>query len=330
MKAACRISTRTLSVTVTSSRPGPSTNITDFISATDVGTNSTATGSASATLNVVSPPEIDKQFSPNTVVAGGTTTLVFTIVNPNPSTSISGVAFSDTLPSGLTVASTLNTSISASCGSPTFSASGSSITFSVGTLTGGAICTVKVDVTADVSPAPTTYTNANVTVSHTVDGSPVNGNTTSDTVNVTEPNPAVSLSKEIGLSNTGPWYSYVSILANTAVYYRFVVENTGDVPLTGIAINDPNVSTASCTWPSPLPVAVAANDNHIATCVVSVGATSGGTLTNTATVSGSYSSLTVNATDSAKYATASLSPLLRRWHNRVICLRAILLTTVIS
>ncbi|MBK8033552.1 MAG: DUF11 domain-containing protein [Chloroflexi bacterium] len=277
------------------------------ISATDVGTNSTATGSANATLNVISAPEIDKSFSPNTVVAGGTTTLVFSIVNPNASTSISGVAFTDNLPSGLTVATTPNTSISAACGSPTFSASGSSISFSGGTLAGGATCTVKVDVTVAVSPAPTTYTNANVTVAHTVNGTPVNGNTTSDTLNVTEPNPSVSLSKEIGLSSSGPWYSYVSIPANTAVFYRFVVENTGDVPLTGIAINDPNVSTASCTWPSPLPVAVAANDNHIATCVVNAGATSGGTLTNTATASGSYSALTVTATDSAKYATAELS-----------------------
>ncbi len=56
--------------------------------------------------------------------------------------------------------------------------------------------------------------------------------------------------------------------AGSNIYYRFSIENTGDVVLNSPSVSDPTINTAGCTWPATLPVADALDDDHIATCVV--------------------------------------------------------------
>ena len=53
----------------------------------------------SAALATVNPPTITSAFTPNVIGVGGTATLAVTITNPN-SSALSGVGFSETLPSG--------------------------------------------------------------------------------------------------------------------------------------------------------------------------------------------------------------------------------------
>ncbi|PLY00498.1 MAG: hypothetical protein C0622_08595 [Desulfuromonas sp.] len=300
--------TCTVNVDVTVSSDGPHENISSIVTATESGPNNTATGIATASLIAVNPPSVSKQFAPNPILAGGTSTLTFTIVNPNPDNALSGIAFSDVLPTtpaAMVVAATPNAATS-DCGSPTFSpaAGDGTLTFSGGTLAAGGICTVSVDITA---PAIGEYANTSGTVAHTINSETVDGNTASDTLNVTAPHPAIALLKQVGASATGPWKSYLAVAEGDPVYYQLTIENAGDVPLSPVSVSDPDVSTASCSWPAPLPVADANDDDHIATCVVGPVSATAGTQINTATATGTYGGSDYSDSDSATYATTGLT-----------------------
>lgn len=126
------------------------------------------------------PPTISKAFSPNAIGVNNTSVLTFTITNPNPATSLTGLAFSDTYPAGLVNAA--SPSVTNTCGgSVTAAAGGGSIS-----LTGGSIaaatstCTVSVTVT---SATAATYNNTSGAVTSTNSGT---GNTASATLIVLE------------------------------------------------------------------------------------------------------------------------------------------------
>ncbi|HEV3351669.1 MAG TPA: CSLREA domain-containing protein, partial [Acidimicrobiales bacterium] len=133
--------TCTVSVHVTSDQSGSVTNQSGNVSATDAGglTGNTAT----ASVTVVSPPTITKSFNPTSIPLNGTSTLSLLITNPNNnSISLSGIAFTDSLPSGMVVNATTN--LSNTCGgTATATAGSSSVSLTGGTLAAGANCTVS-------------------------------------------------------------------------------------------------------------------------------------------------------------------------------------------
>src|SRR5688572_29378349 len=295
----------TVSVNVTGTTSGSHQNVSGFISSTNGGTNIGSTGSATASLTVLQPPGMTKLFSPNPILAGGTSTLTFTITNPNQNDPLTDLAFTDTFPTSpaqMRVAAAPNATTSG-CGSPIFApvATATSISFTGGTIAAGGICTVSINVTA---PNVGSYANTSGAVSSTNGGT---GNTATDTLTVNAPYPSISLLKQVSTSATGPWTGFVSVTAGSNVYYQFTIENAGDVILSPVSVSDPLVSTASCTWPGSLPVAVAGNDNHIATCVVGPVAAASGSHLNTATASGTYSGTAYTDTSSATYATTGLT-----------------------
>lgn len=296
----------TVTVPVTKSTAGPSTNISGFISSTETGQNNTATGSASATLTVLSPPQMSKLFSPNPILVGGISTLTFTITNPNQNNAIGGVAFSDTFPvaPGAMVVANPPTATNTCGGVFTPVAGAASINLTNGSIVAGGSCTVSVRVTA---PLIGSYANTSGNVSHVVNSVTFNGNTASNTLTVNAANPSISILKQVGTTATGPWSSYVSVVTGTNVFYLITVENTGDVPLSPVTVSDPNVNTVACTWPNPLPVANATNDNHIATCVVGPVAATAGVNPNTATANGTFGGTGYTDTSTATYATAALT-----------------------
>ena len=122
-------------------------------------------GVNSVIANIVDPAAltISKAFSPTPTVAGGTSTLTFTIGNPNPS-AVSGANFTDGLPllsgSQMVVATPANFSTSG-CGSPTFAptAGASSISFSNGSVAANSTCVVNVLVSVPSIPTSGTYAN---------------------------------------------------------------------------------------------------------------------------------------------------------------------------
>ena len=141
----------TFSVDVTGTGAGVKINSVTVIS-TETGQGNTAT----AELTVVAPPSINKAFNPSTVVSGGTTTLTFTLVNPNP-VALTGVAFADTLPSGVRAPSG-STNV---CGG-TLATTTTSIALSVATIGANSQCQFSVTLLA-ADLGQYTNTSGNVT-----------------------------------------------------------------------------------------------------------------------------------------------------------------------
>ena len=297
-----------ITVTVTAGASGIYDNISGFVSSTEGGTNTGSTGVATSSLTVLKPPSISKLFSPNPILAGGTSTLTFTITNPNLNNALSSISFSDTYPSGLQNTATPNGTTTCTGGTVTAAVNGNGVSLSGGTVAAGATCTVTVNVTAASTGS---YANTSSAVQATVSGTTTTGNTATDTLTVNSPSPSIALLKQVSTSATGPWTAFVAVPTGTNVYYQFTVENAGDVPLTSIAISDPALPSAATTcntaWIDPLPVAVAGNNNHIDTCVVGPITAVSGSHFNTATISGIYNAVNYTDTSTATYATTGLT-----------------------
>jgi len=114
-------------------------------------------GSATLTVNPVVVPTLTKAFGAASILLGGSTSLSFTLRNPNASTTLTGVAFTDAFPSGVVVA-TPNALTSSCGGTSTAAAGGGSFTLSGVSLAANASCTVSLNVTGT-----TTGTKVNTT-----------------------------------------------------------------------------------------------------------------------------------------------------------------------
>ncbi|REK07344.1 MAG: IPTL-CTERM sorting domain-containing protein [Acidobacteria bacterium] len=102
------------------------------------------------------PPGFSKQFQPATIGPGSVSTLTLTIDNSDsPGLAIANLAFTDTLPAAVTLASPAF--VSNSCGgSVTAPDGGTTVTLTGGTIGAGRSCSVVVDVT---SATPGTHMN---------------------------------------------------------------------------------------------------------------------------------------------------------------------------
>ena len=86
----------TILVSVVGNAAGSYTNTSTNITSTETGPNTSTTpnvGFARASLTVIVPPVISKSFTANPIFTGETTTLKFTIANPNTSTTLTGINF---------------------------------------------------------------------------------------------------------------------------------------------------------------------------------------------------------------------------------------------
>jgi LPXTG-site transpeptidase (sortase) family protein len=196
-------------VAVTSTIGGIYLNTTSAVTSTNGGTGN----SWSATLTVVEPPAISKSFSPNSINTGGTSTLTFTITNPaNNTVDLTGVAFTDTLPSGVAISGSPATP---QCGGMVTSTA-TSVSLSGGTILVSGTCTVTVDVTSAFGG---TYLNTSGAVTST-NGGP--GNTASDTLTV--------IGSGLTLAKTTSTACYTA--AGQTVQYSYLITNTGNTTLT--------------------------------------------------------------------------------------------------
>jgi CSLREA domain-containing protein/fimbrial isopeptide formation D2 family protein/uncharacterized repeat protein (TIGR01451 family) len=222
------------SVTVTGAASGSYTNTTGNITSTNGGTGNTA----SANLSVATPPQITKAFGALTIPLNGTTSLTFNITNPNTTTALTGIAFTDTLPAGLVIAPT--PALSNTCGGTATAVAGSgSISLAGATQPANGSCTVSVNIQGTTSGVK----NNSVTVSATESGV---GNTSNASITVTAP---PVLIKAFGAA---------SIPLNGGTTLTFTVQNPntstslsgigfGDTLPVGLKIATPNGLTSTCT-----------------------------------------------------------------------------------
>jgi hypothetical protein len=143
----------TVTVNVRGATPGTKNNsvvVTSFDECRDAGDTTSpilTSNPAIDSIDVIGPPTIAKAFGAASIPLNGSTTLTFTLGNPasNP-VSLTGVAFTDSLPSGLVV-STPNGVVNGCGGTPTATAGAGSVSLSGVTLASGASCTLQVNVT---------------------------------------------------------------------------------------------------------------------------------------------------------------------------------------
>lgn len=129
----------TVSVNVIGIESGAWDNTTGIITS-DQGREGTT--SNTATLAVLGAPTISKAFGSGSVAVGQTTSLTFTLTNPNPTVAVTGAAFTDNMPAGMVVANPANASTT--CGGTFAPTPGSSnLSFSGGTIPAGSSCTVS-------------------------------------------------------------------------------------------------------------------------------------------------------------------------------------------
>ena len=118
-------------------------------------------GTASATLTVTAAPlpGIAMAFAPDTIVQGDISTMTLTLDNTAALIAATNVTLSNTLPTGMTVASTPNASTTCTGGTLTATADAGSVSYAAGEIAGSGSCTITVDVRAVTAGAQVNTTD---------------------------------------------------------------------------------------------------------------------------------------------------------------------------
>ncbi|MFQ3535956.1 MAG: hypothetical protein SNJ58_08765, partial [Aggregatilineales bacterium] len=141
-----------------------------------------------ASLTNLPGVSISKVFVPNTIAAGGTSTLVITI-RDTAGLTLTNASATDTLPSGLSVASPANASTTCTSGSVTTGVN--SVTLSGATVPANGSCTFQVDVTGTV---PGSYVNTIPAGALTNDQNASNPQPATATLTITPAPPSIAKS----------------------------------------------------------------------------------------------------------------------------------------
>src|ERR1017187_10021868 len=176
-------------------------------------------------------PVIGKAFgapNPPGIALGSTTSLTFTITNPNPAIALSGIGFTDDLPL-LGLQATATTGSACNGGTYSVPASGLTISLSNGSLAGGGSCSFAVTVTGiapSASNTPLGWHNVTTAVTSTEGGQ---GNIAYADLIVLKSSLPPGTQKTFGTS---------SIPLNGSTTLQLVLSNPNTVDLTGCALTD--------------------------------------------------------------------------------------------
>jgi hypothetical protein len=197
---------------LTPTTAGTLNNTTGTISANESGPGNP---SNTATVQVSGTPTITVAFGAASIPLHGSTTLTFTINNPN-ATSLTGVGFNDTLPAGLVVSSP--SGLTTTCqGTPV--AAGNSISLTGATIAPGQ-CTISLSVTG------TSIGTFSTTTSALASDAGIAGTSNTATVQVGS-KPTITVA-----------FGAASIPLHGSTTLTFTINNPNAANLTGVGFND--------------------------------------------------------------------------------------------
>ena len=321
----------TVSVDVTSSTSGVIADVTGTHTNTTGPLTSSAgsSGTASADLVIadsIPPPSLplfSKEFSPDSILAGGTSTLLFTIDNSANVTDATALDFTDVLPAGVLLTDRAP-AITCSGGTLTAVAGTGVVTYTGGTASSLSSCIVNVEVT---SSAPGTHVNTSGALTSSFGSS----GTATDTL---------SVGSAPGFSKA---FTPATIATNGISTLIFTIDNSaGGIDISSLALTDnlpagvvvaaPSNASTTCTGGSLTALegssAITYTGGTVAgasTCTVSVDVTaaSAGTFANTATLTSAAGS-SPDATDTLTVGTPV--PSLGPWGLLVLAVLLLLLS----
>jgi uncharacterized repeat protein (TIGR01451 family) len=233
-------------------------NVTSATTGTFVNTSGALTsslgnsGTATDTLTVVPQPGFSKSFSPDPItLAGGVSTLTFTIDNSGSSLPASSLTFSDTLPTGMIVATPSNATTTCTGGTLTAADGTGTVSYSGGTVSSVSSCTLSVDVAATQSG---TLSNTSGELTSSLGSS----GTAADTLTVITPEIDVSGSIGGAVAVSGTLAQGDQDAASTPITLDITVTNNGTDTLnltsapTTSSLTNVTINTNNGTGPQAL------------------------------------------------------------------------------
>ena len=225
--------TCTITTTVVGLIPGVKNNSTSAITANE--SDSSGTG-ASASITVVAPPMLTKKFAAATVPLNQNTVLTFTITNPNPTVALTGVGFTDNLPSGLSAVGPVTSGGVCPASALTFTPS--VLTASGITLPPSGACTLSIIVKGIVAGVENNSTS-NIA---SIEGGP--GSPGSASITVVAP-PVINKMFNLLAIPVGGGTTLSFNILNPNATVSLTVSFTDNLP-TGLVVSTPNGLTGSC------------------------------------------------------------------------------------
>jgi len=237
----CRIdvyvTSSTLGVHTNTITPANITNTENRVPAGNLTSTLTVSGGSNLSITLV------KGFDPLTVFGGASSTMSIQLINPG-TVALTGIEFTDNMPSGMILANPLNFSVGTCGGTLTGVSGASSFSFSGGSLPASATCTLTLSATMIVNGNLTNIIPANAVTT-------LNG--------ASNPDPAEASLTNLPGASVSKFFSSNPIPAGSYSLLNIIIQNTGNVSLSGMGLKDTLPGTLPAglliaSPPAPAPV----------------------------------------------------------------------------
>ncbi|HSJ89061.1 MAG TPA: sortase [Anaerolineales bacterium] len=216
----CRIdvyvTSSTLGLHTNTISPANITNNENRVPAATLTSTLTVTGGSNLAVTVV------KGFDPLTVFGGAASTMSIQLINPG-TVPLTGIAFTDNMPSGMILANPLNSNVGTCGGTLSGVPGASSFSYSGGSLPASGTCTLTLSATMIVNGNLTNIIPANAVTT-------LNG--------ASNPDPAEASLTNLPGASVSKFFSSSPIAAGSYSLLTIAIQNTGNVALSGMGLKD--------------------------------------------------------------------------------------------